>query len=441
MKFGMFMELQLPRPWTGDDKQRLFSNAIEQIELADELGIDYIWEVEHHFLEEYSHSSAPEIVLAAAARNTKRIRLGHGIVAMPPNYNPPARVAERIATLDLVSGGRVEFGTGETASRSELEGYGVPLADKRAMWLEATEQVANMLALDPYPGYEGRYFSVPCRNVIPKAIQKPHPPMWMACSNREAVKLAGRLGLGVLCFSFPPPPPPPPPGEVGEWIDDYYEAIKTECVPIGHFVNANFSIAEPLALDRDSDAAYRRALPNRLFFATGVAHYYVAGVHTPGRTNLWDTFEDARERLEAETTRRRPSCIGDPAEAREAIRLLREAGADQVMVGAQAGRVTHEEICSSLRLFAEEVMPEFQAEEEERAAKKAAELAPYLEAALARKEWMQPLADDAIPSFEPFRRDVAEAGHAQADELEPDSFQALSKDLITRAGVVPGDDR
>ena len=121
MKFGIFLELQHPRPWTPGSEQQLFQNAIEQIELADELGIDYVWEVEHHFLEEYSHSSAPEIVLAAAARNTKRIRLGHGIVAMPPNYNHPARVAERIATLDLVSGGRVEFGTGETASRSELE--------------------------------------------------------------------------------------------------------------------------------------------------------------------------------------------------------------------------------------------------------------------------------------------------------------------------------
>ncbi len=434
MKFGIFLELQHPRPWTPGSEQQLFQNAVEQIELADELGIDYVWEVEHHFLEEYSHSSAPEIVLAAAARNTKRIRLGHGIVAMPPNYNHPARVAERIATLDLVSGGRVEFGTGETASRSELEGYGVPLGDKRAMWLEAAEQVANMLALDPYPGYEGKYFSMPCRNVIPKAVQRPHPPMWMACSNREAVKLAGRLGLGVLCFSFLPP------GEVGAWIDDYYDAIKTECVPIGHFVNANFSIAEPLCLDHDGDAAFERALPNRLFFSTGVAHFYVAGLHTPGRTNLWNIFEDARESLEAEHTRRRPSCIGTPEEARETIRLLVEAGADQVMLGAQAGRATHEEICDSLRLFAEEVMPEFKSEQEdEREARKQEELAPYIEAALERKEWMQPLADDEIPSFEPFQRAVAESGHAEVDELEPDSFQALSKDLITRAGVVPGD--
>ena len=432
MKFGIFLEIQHPRPWTEGSEQQLFQNTIEQIELADELGIDHVWEVEHHFLEEYSHSSAPEIVLAAAARNTKRIRLGHGIVAMPPNYNHPARVAERIATLDLVSGGRVVFGTGETASRSELEGYGVPLEHKRAMWLEATEQAANMLALDPYPGYDGEYFSMPCRNIVPKAVQRPHPPMWMACSNREAVRLAGRRGLGVLCFSFLPP------GEVGGWIDDYYEAIKTECVPIGHFVNANFAIAEPLVLDYDSDAAFERALPNRLFFSTGVAHFYVAGRHTPGRTNLWNIFEDARDRLEAEHTRRQPSFIGTPEEAREAIHLLIEAGADQVMLGAQAGRVTHGEICDSLRLFSEEVMPEFKSRaEDQRRERRLEELAPYIEAAMERKQWMQPLADDEIPSLEPFKREVVESGKDEVDELEPDSFQAISKNLITRAGVVP----
>ena len=117
MQFGIFYEHQLPRPWTDGTEQQLFQEALEQVELADRLGIDYAWEVEHHFLEEYSHSSAPEVFLAAASQRTQRIRLGHGIVLAPPPYNHPARVAERIATLDLVSNGRVDFGTGESASR------------------------------------------------------------------------------------------------------------------------------------------------------------------------------------------------------------------------------------------------------------------------------------------------------------------------------------
>src|SRR5258707_5196037 len=153
MKFGTFYEHQLPRPWKEGADLKLFQDAFDQVELADRLGIDHMWEVEHHFLEEYAHSSAPEIFLAACSQRTKRIRLGHGIVLMPPNYNHPARVAERIATLDLVSRGRVEFGTGESASRIELEGFRIDPTQKNTMWLEAVEQVARMLSMEPYPGY------------------------------------------------------------------------------------------------------------------------------------------------------------------------------------------------------------------------------------------------------------------------------------------------
>src|SRR5256885_2611619 len=131
MQFGIFYEHQLPRPWTDGAEQRLFQEALEQVELADRLGLDYAWEVEHHFLEEYSHSSAPEVFLAAFSQRTRWIRLGHGIVLMPPPYNHPARVAERIATLDIVSGGRVEWGTGESGSRIELDGFGINYLEKR----------------------------------------------------------------------------------------------------------------------------------------------------------------------------------------------------------------------------------------------------------------------------------------------------------------------
>ena len=126
MRFGIFYEHQLPRPWSADAEHQLLTDALEQVELADRSGIDYVWEVEHHFLEEYSHSSAPEVFLAAASQRTRQIRLGHGIVQAPPAVNHPARIAERVATLDLVSGGRVEFGTGESSSAAELGGFGVP---------------------------------------------------------------------------------------------------------------------------------------------------------------------------------------------------------------------------------------------------------------------------------------------------------------------------
>ncbi len=205
MKFGIFYEHQLPRPWEEGSEQKLFQDALDQVELADNLGIDFAWEVEHHFLEEYSHSSAPEVFLAACSQRTKNIRLGHGITLMPPGYNQTARVAERIATLDLVSNGRVEFGTGESSAKLELEGYGVDPDQKRDMWRECVEQVANMMAMDPYPGFEGKYFSMPCRNVVPKPVQKPHPPLWVACSRRETIRLAAKMGMGALTFAFVDP--------------------------------------------------------------------------------------------------------------------------------------------------------------------------------------------------------------------------------------------
>src|SRR5947209_16897873 len=161
MKFGIFYEHQLPRPWGEGEELKLFQDALTQVELADKLGIDHAWEVEHHFLEEYSHSSAPEVFLAAASQRTKNIRLGHGIVLMPPGYNAPARIAERIATLDLVSNGRADWGTGESASRAELEGFGINPNERRAMWRQTVEQVANMMVMDPYPGFSGKYFSMP----------------------------------------------------------------------------------------------------------------------------------------------------------------------------------------------------------------------------------------------------------------------------------------
>src|SRR5437773_6237168 len=196
MRFGIFYEHQQPRPWEDGSTERLLGDALDQIELADRLGFDYVWEVEHHFLEEYSHSSAPEVFLAAASQRTKRIRLGHGIVQLPIGFNHPARVAERIATLDLVSGGRVEFGSGEASSQVELGGFGVDREHKHAQWEEALDIIARMFVEEPFAGHDGSWIRMPPRNVVPKPRQRPHPPLWMACSRRESIVMAGRKGLG-----------------------------------------------------------------------------------------------------------------------------------------------------------------------------------------------------------------------------------------------------
>ncbi len=400
MQFGVFYEHQLPKPWSDDDEFRLLRDALDQVELADRLGFDYAWEVEHHFLDEYSHSSAPEVFLAAAAARTSRIRLGHGIRQVIPNYNHPARTAEGLATLDLISDGRVDFGIGEGATRMELHGFDIPAKRKRAMSLEAAEQIANMMVLAPYPGYESENFSLPCRNVIPKPRQKPHPPMWIACTNRDTIKVAARHGLGALAFSFIDPE------EAHAWVDIYYGIIKSEeCVPLGHTVNANIALVTGFSLHDDRAEAIRRGQEGFEFFGYAL-NALVAHDQRPGRTDLWGEFHarrspDSVERRIAQASElgdEYASCIGTPADARRHLRQMSDVGVDQVIFIQQAGRNRHDDICASLELFAADVLPEFAALEPERQARKQADLEPYVAAALARKQWMQPLAESEIPT-------------------------------------------
>jgi alkanesulfonate monooxygenase SsuD/methylene tetrahydromethanopterin reductase-like flavin-dependent oxidoreductase (luciferase family) len=397
MRFGVFYELQLPKPWKPGDEQRLFHEALDQVELADRLGYDYAWEVEHHFLDEYSHSSAPEVFLACAAARTRRIRLAHGIRQVIPNYNHPARTAEMLATLDIVSNGRADFGIGEGATRLELGGFHIPAKEKRAMSLEAAEQVANMMALEPYPGFEGKYFSMPCRNVLPKPVQKPHPPMWMACTNRDTIRVAAAHGLGALAFSFLDPE------EAHKWADIYYGIIKSEqCVPLGHTVNPAIAMVSSFSLHHDRAEAIRRGHEGFEFFGYAL-NALVAHDTVPGRTNLWGEYLEKRGDRTAEmmAAARHGGAdsggIGTPDDMRAHLRAMGDAGVDQVIFLQQAGRNEHRHICESLELFAREVMPEFQAEVAGREARKREELAPYIEAALRRKKWMRPLADDEIP--------------------------------------------
>ncbi|HVY90592.1 MAG TPA: LLM class flavin-dependent oxidoreductase [Hyphomonadaceae bacterium] len=397
MRFGIFYEHQLPKPWKEGDEARLFHEALEQVVLADRLGYDYAWEVEHHFLEEYSHSSAPEVFLSACAALTKTIRVGHGIRQVIANYNHPARTAEGLATLDIISKGRLDFGIGEGATRLELGGFSIPAKEKHAMALESAEQIANMMVMDPYPGYEGKSFSFPCRNVVPKPWQKPHPPMWMACTNRDTIKVAASIGVGALAFSFVNPE------EARNWADIYYGIIKSDqCVPIGHSVNANIAMVSNFSVHPDRAEAIRRGQEGFEFFAYAV-NALVAHDVLPGRSNLYADFLKARAKSDAEIIDARQRAeisangIGTPDDIRAHIRGFQAAGVDQVIFLQQAGRNRHDHICQSLELFAKDVMPEFKAEVIAREKKKAAELAPFIEAAMARKKRMKPLEDHEIP--------------------------------------------
>ena len=401
MRFGIFYELQLPKPWHEDSDHTLIHEALEQVVFADEIGIDHAWEVEHHFLEEYSHGSAPEVFLSAAAARTQRIRLGHGIRQVIPNYNHPARTAECLATLDLVSNGRVDFGIGEGATRLELGGFGIPAKTKRAAALEAAEQIANMMVMSPYPGFEGEFFSMPCRNVIPKPRQKPHPPMWMACTNRDTIRVAARNGLGALAFSFIDPE------EARRWVDIYYDIIRSdECCPIGHAVNANIALVTSFSLHGDRIEAIRRGQEGFEFFNYAV-NALVAADAVPGYSRLWEQFLEIRgnrgqkliEKARAGdvTAFEHAPGIGTPDDFAKHLRAMTDAGIDQVIFMQQAGKSQHAHIMESLDLFASKVMPEFAADTEARETRKAKALAPYIDAALERKERLEPMAESEVP--------------------------------------------
>ena len=393
MKFGVLYEHQLPRPWDGAAELTVVQESLDQVALADRLGIDAAWAVEHHFLEEYAHCSAPEVFLAACAARTERIRLGHGIVLMPPAYNPPARVAERIATLDLVSRGRVDWGVGESSSRLELEGFGIDPAERRAMSLEAVEQVADMLVMEPYPGFQGRHVSLPPRNIVPKPVQKPHPPLWLACSNRNTIRLAARLGVGALTFAFIDADRGPAMG--GRLPRDPRPRVRADRP---RRERAGRHADRPL-LPRDAEEARRRGLDGFRFFQFALAHYYAYGQHRPGRTDLWRQYVAVRDELGTEVLGGGTGCIGTPAEVARTLEGLEAAGVDQAIFIQQTGRTRHEDICESLELLATAVLPPFREREAARAPARrrpARRLTP-------RPRWparraAAPLADDEIPA-------------------------------------------
>jgi len=384
MKFGLFLELQIPRPWGPDSEHQLFKEALEQVSLADRLGLDYAWATEHHFLEEYAHSSAPEVFLAACSQRTRDIRLGHGIIQSGPWINHPARVAERVATLDLVSDGRCEFGTGEGATDTELGGFNVPQAEKRAQWLEGLSVVTRMLVEEPFAGHEGQYLKMPSRNVVPKPLQKPHPPLWLACSRRETILLAAQLGLGALTFAFTTPE------ESRQWVHDYHATVAAECTPVGYAVNPQIAVTCPFMCLHDEAQARALSKENHGFFIYGLGHYTYFGEHRPGKTDIWHNYHTNPGDLARIPTADRKTCVGTPEQVRAQLRDFEQSGVDQVILLMQAGRMPHAVMCESLELFGRTVMPEFK-ERDRRQAPQMAERAERISAqALKRKPPVPP---------------------------------------------------
>jgi alkanesulfonate monooxygenase SsuD/methylene tetrahydromethanopterin reductase-like flavin-dependent oxidoreductase (luciferase family) len=356
MKFGIFYELQLPRPWAQDSEYLLYQDALSQLELADRLGYDYAWEVEHHFLEEYSHSPAPEVFLGAASQRTRQIRLGHGIVQLTTSH--PAKIAARIAALDLISNGRVELGLGESASITELEPFNVTMDGKRAHWEDAVRCMVPMFG-EGGCEYHGTHFDFPLRNVIPKPRQKPHPPLWMACSQLETIAYAGARGLGALGFQFVSA------DAAKAWVHAYYNGLTKRLDRLADYaLNPNIALVS-LFMCADTDEEARAKADGATFFQFCLRFYGASQSRRrppPGEVNMWDEYNKwKRENPDKAAQALSGGLIGSPETIRRKLRKFESSNIDQVILLNQAGRTHHRDICESLELFANKVMPEFHA--------------------------------------------------------------------------------
>lgn len=364
MKFGLIYELQQQKPWVENQEHKTYHDALEQIELADRVGFDYAWEVEHHFLTEYSHSSAPEVFLAAASQRTKNIRIAQGVALLPSPFNHPIRVAERAAALDIVSNGRLDLGTGRSITEQELGGFGIDPADSRPMWEEAIQMIPKMWTNETF-SWEGDYFVVPPRQVLPKPIQKPHPPLWMACTQPESFRIAGSKGLGALSFGFIAP------GVLEASISLYRDAI-ANCEPVGDFVNNQFAATSFACVAPTDEEAIEFGKPAAEFFQDSIGVLFIPWAKKTDAPSTYQYYVSMAQMIEArqkldpnglgrfeEQWESGTLVMGSPERVRKAVEKYVESGVDQLLLMVQVGRVPHEKVMQTIRLMGEEVIPAF----------------------------------------------------------------------------------
>jgi len=366
MKIDLLYEIQIPAPHHARSEQRAFQQALEQIEAADRAGFSAVWAVEHHFLTEFAHSSAPEILLTAAAMRTERIRIGQGVALLPRSFNHPIRVAERAATLDIVSGGRLEFGTGRS-SFYEQEGFEVPAEESRAQWQEALEIIPRMWERRPF-SYEGRFYHIPERDVIPKPLQEPHPPIWMAATSPESWALAARNGIGILGLSIYVPVT-----VVEQQIATYRREL-AQARPVGKFVNGQvgvFTIAhcaesrEKAEKNQAHDAAIEYLNYAFKVFASGIDPERARSGDNPHISlQMEKEFPLLPKMIRGEVTydeldQEDMVIVGDPDHVIRKLEHYQRAGADRVLCLMQASRIPHEAVMKSIELFGAHVIPHF----------------------------------------------------------------------------------
>ena len=357
MEFGIFNSLYLPHHLTDVDpvhaeRDRL-RDEVEWTKAADRAGFKYSWATEHHFLEEYSHLSANESFIGYLAGVTNRIHVGSGIFNITPPVNHPARVAERVAMLDHLSGGRFEFGVGRGSSTTEQRGFGIEDPDvTKEMVDEVLPQFARMWRETSY-SFDGRFFSMPPRNVLPKPFTDPHPPIWMAAGNPSTFEKAARLGVGVLCFTMGSP----------EQLKPLIEVYKREiehAEPVGDYVNDNIMVVTNMVCMENREDAFEAAVASGMNYYTSLQMHWLDNIPKPPGYPVWPdripepTVEQLKKASDIGMV-----VIGDPDDCAKAIRRWVDIGADQLCFSPTTNNMPQDQIVKSMELFGKEVIPQF----------------------------------------------------------------------------------
>ncbi len=352
MQFGLMTQIQMPRPWTETTERTAYWNALDQVVAAEAAGFQYFWITEQHFFIEIGHCSCPDMVLAALSQRTKTIRLGFGVILLPVHH--PYYVAERVATLDVLSQGRAEFGVGRGTSPYMVEPLGFRPEDGREVARETLEAVILMLEQERFPGYKSKHFDLPPRHVVPRPVQRPHPRLWVAASNLETFEHAGRQGMGAIGVTRNTP------AETKPFIDAYRAAIRgaDRSQFVGRFANEQvgaFAMAcclEDDRLGRDVACAAARWYYGDNDAELNRSHFATAG----GVSKISDKIgRRSNDELIADAM----AIGGNPDTVCRQVEKWAEAGLDQMIFMLQAGHTSHEQVLRSIDLIGEKVIPRF----------------------------------------------------------------------------------
>jgi alkanesulfonate monooxygenase SsuD/methylene tetrahydromethanopterin reductase-like flavin-dependent oxidoreductase (luciferase family) len=393
MKFGLFYQAQLPKPldhdeWYPDQEMKLFQDTLTEIEFADKLGFDYVWLAEHHFSSEYNHLSATDVMLGAVAARTQTIRLGPGIVQMMPGNNHPVKVAENIATIDLISRGRVEFGVGiGTPCEQEVFWPRMPEVVKAGktydvLW-ETVGETLRMMTMNPYPGFDGEYITLTPGNVVPKPVQRPHPPLWLAVTSERSLKVAAQHGMGALCLAETGP------DEARGNVDAYWRYMSDHLAPVGQRINpvvctfanamvaatdeqarlnerggadfTNYAIHRAHQLTRSTAHIHRELMEKaRAFEMAGGdgAAEFGSNAQPMSRGGLSEHLRAGKHGTLPSSPDSPATIIGSPETARKRLMNFEASGIDVLAITQQVGTRRHEDIMESLERLGS-LMPEF----------------------------------------------------------------------------------